>query len=113
MTMDSDKSIGLFVRTGKGHWVADKWETRKGEVLLLPFISEPAHFTDAIEYIERVPTEHKGWDSVVYKGLRYSALYDCVSGQCYIVIGRPIPTRAEKIAEQNRRWNESFNRSLS
>lgn len=44
----------LFVRTGKGH-----------------YDSSIKKFSDACDFIARIPRQHEGWDSITYRNQRY------------------------------------------
>lgn len=46
-------------------------------------------FTDEIEKVSRVPRQHKGWESVTYKGQRYQ-LHGGIHTEWFICLTTPI-----------------------
>lgn len=56
-------------------------------------------FTDFVKTINRVPRQHKGWQSVTYKGKRYQ-LYGGVHVLSFICLNNPIGKKVRKEVAQ-------------
>jgi hypothetical protein len=66
------RDVPIAVRTGAGTYIGDSTE-----------------FSDTVDRVRRVPRDHVGWQSVIYKGQRYR-LGGGIRTQYFIYLNNPI-----------------------